>query len=173
MDQDSQQQIEELLAQLHDVQVADIKWWPPAPGWWLLAVLMIALCVVAMLWQQRRRRRFVWVALAESELASLESDFDRAEITAQAAVSRLSVLMRRSAMAARGRQNVARATDEQWINIIADVGNGQGFGRQEAEMLLQAPYSGKALQDEQILQLLKSCRAWLQGARVDRGSRHV
>lgn len=169
MDQDTQLQIKELLAQLRDVHVSPADWWPPAPGWWLLALLFAVLCVYGLLRQQRKHQRFAWVVLAETELAELEAQFERADISAQRTVSQLSVLMRRSAMAAKGRKSVARATDEEWIKLISAVGNGRGFGRSAAELLVQAPYRSTALPDEQVLDLLKSCREWLQGARMSRG----
>ncbi len=168
-----QEEIQNLLGQLRDVHSLPVNWWPLAPGWWIVALIVLCFCAYAMLKYSKRSNRFKWISLAEDELASLESDFNNSKISAQIALSRLSVLMRRSAMAAKGRQAVARATDEQWINIIADVSDEQGFGRSSAELLAQAPFKAQALSDEQVIELLYNCRAWLAGARKKGGATRV
>lgn len=172
MDQDTQQQIQELLSQLKDVHTQPSSWWPPAPGWWIVAfVLLGALSFLAMRFY-RGNRQFRWIAVAEAELAILASTFERDEIDAQTTVKRLSVLMRRSAIAALGRERVARATDEQWIEVISEVGNGR-FSRSAAELLQSAPYNAQSLSAEQVHVLLNSCRGWLAGARVRKQGTHV
>jgi len=115
MDQDTQQQIQELLSQVRDVHVPVQSWWPPAPGWWLVLVLVLCLIAFVASLVFKRKRGYRWIALAEAELARLESDFERDEADAQTTIKRLSVLMRRSAIAALGRERVARATDDNWI----------------------------------------------------------
>lgn len=165
--------VEELLAQLKDLSVSEVSWWPPAPGWWILAFLLVVTCFWVSQYFHRQKRRMRWVVAAESELAQLERQFASQAIDAQTAVSQLSVLMRRSAIAAMGRQSVARATDEQWIVLIAKIGNGQGLGRHAAETIAQAPFQAQPLPREQVEHLLSASKKWLHGARNNKGMSNV
>lgn len=172
MDQNTQQQIQELLSQLKDVHTQPSSWWPPAPGWWVVAFVVVAALGLLAVRFYRSNRQFRWIAVAETELGILESAFEGEEIDGQTTVKRLSILMRRSAIAALGRERVARATDEQWIQVISDVGNGR-FSRSDAELLQSAPYKAQSLTAEQVQGLLKNCHGWLAGARVRKQDSHV
>lgn len=172
MDQETQQQIQELLAQLKDVHTLPSSWWPPAPGWWIVALVILSVLGFFALRFYRGNRQFRWIAVAETELTALESAFELGELDEQTTVKRLSVLMRRSAIAALGRERVARATDEQWIQVISEVGNGC-FSRSDAELLQSAPYKAQSLSGEQVQGLLKSCSGWLAGARARKQGSHV
>lgn len=168
MDKDIQAEIQKLLSQLRDVHEPAISWWPLAPGWWLVAALLLSLCFAVALWFYRRDKRLRWTLVAKEELNALQKDFENGRLSEQVTVSRLAVLMRRSAMAANGRQGVARATDAQWVDIILDVGNRQGFGRSAAEALVTAAYKAKPLPRAQVSELLVACHTWLNGARRTR-----
>lgn len=172
MDQDTQQQIQELLSQLKDVHTQPSSWWPPAPGWWIVAFVVLGVLGFLAVRFYSGNRQFRWIAVAEAELEILASAFESQEIDEQTTVKRLSILMRRSAIAALGRERVARATDEQWIQVISEVGNGS-FSRSDAELLQSAPYKAQSLSAEQVQGLLKNCHGWLAGARVRKWDSHV
>ncbi len=172
MEQDIQQETEKLLAQLHDISAPAVHWWPPAPGWWLLLLLLVVLFALLGRAFLARHRRVRWVQFAETELRDLEQAFSQGDLDSRSVVAQLSVLMRRSAIAARGRTAVARATDERWIDIIREVGDGAGFGRSAALVLIQAPYKAQSLPDAQVKDLLQACAAWLKGARKVSGKGH-
>lgn len=163
--------VQELLDQLQDIHAPAASWWPPAPGWWLLALALLLALGLLLRWQLRRAGRRRWVALAEAELLGLQVAFDAGQLDPRQAVASLSVLMRRAALAALGRERAARATDERWIAVIGEVGGGR-FGRAAAELLLSAPYRREAPSEEQVRDLFAQCGDWLRGARRVRGGGH-
>ncbi len=113
------------LGRLHDIVVPPpVSWWPPAPGWLLLfcfaalAILMLILRGVIH-WQQNRYRR---EALAE--LARLEASAGNAGSPA-GAVAGMSKLLKRTAITAYGREQVASLTGTEWFAFLDRTGGTQ------------------------------------------------
>lgn len=106
------------LAQLRDIHLPGMPvWWPPAPGWWLLAVLLLAAIAVGLWlwrrhWQQQAYRR-----QAVSELERAWAIFI-ADANANRYAQSLSQILRRTALAAYPRHNIASLTGSHWLQFL-------------------------------------------------------
>lgn len=107
------------LDRLHDVIAPPpVPWWPPAPGWYFLLTFVAALVVVLLIkalirWQHNRYRREAlaeWRAI-EPKLAATD--------TRAAGLVDLAVLLKRTALSAFPRQDVANLTGDAWQSFLA------------------------------------------------------
>src|SRR5262245_40065720 len=102
------------LDRLHDIVAPPAApWWPPAPAWyWVLAfvlVLVVALVLDRLLrWQRNRYRREALAELFQQEVA-LYNPVRRA-----AALEGLAALLKRTALTAFPRNQVATLTGPAW-----------------------------------------------------------
>lgn len=107
------------LDRLHDIVVpAAVPWWPPAPGWlWFLAAVMLGvlgvLVRVVIGWQQNRYRREALAELARLEAVAADSTGCAAD-----ALCGLSELLKRTALTAFPRQQVAALTGPAWFEFL-------------------------------------------------------
>ncbi len=129
------------------------SWWPPAPGWWVLAAAVLIAVAVLAFWYTRRRRRQAAAHQARHELKALRRRFDR-HGDAVEYVRELSKLLRRYAVTAFPRRDVAALTGNAWLDFLdRHAGNAQfiqGVGRQ----LIDAPYKPAASIDVEQLAAL-------------------
>ncbi len=111
----------ELLAQLREVHVPDVSFWP-APGWWLLLVLFIVF-IIALKLRKRQQVRYeneAWRREALVEMSRLQSrlpqttDSERHDLVQQA-----SALLRRVMMQSFGRKQVAALTANDWLSEVS------------------------------------------------------
>lgn len=106
------------LAQLRDIHLPDLPgWWPPAPGWWIVTALVL-FALVAGLWAWRRH----YQQRAYRRQAAQELDRAWAELIGDANVSRyaqrLSQILRRTALMAYPRQQVAALAGAEWQRFL-------------------------------------------------------
>lgn len=94
------------LDRLHDLVVPPpVPWWPPTPGW-LIVIAAAALCLLAwivkrvMAWQANRYRREALALLDEMGAGELSN------------------LVKRVALAAWPREDVARLTGGKWLEFL-------------------------------------------------------
>jgi len=111
-------QSEELLSQLRALQPPDVSRMP-APGWWLvLLVFSVCLCIAWYLY--RRYQRGGWHRQAMAELNRL-----RAQVPTESTprvLATASRLVRRVALVARPRAEVASLQGKEWLDELdADV----------------------------------------------------
>jgi hypothetical protein len=127
-------------------------WWPPAPGWWGLAALVVVVALAAFFWYRRPLRRLQRAAL--TELKMLQSGVhDDAGLA-----HHLERLMRRYALAAYGRDDVASLSGEAWLAFVASHG-GTNLAGEPGQNLMRAAFGGRA-------DTMQSDRSrWLAGAR--------
>ncbi len=147
-------QQQELLQQLKDVtQPANPGWWPPAPGWWLLlfAVLLFA-GVLYWLFRKHtaRKSRNVWRISALEEHRRLhkmlENGSDQTEV-----IAKLSVLMRRVALAVEPRSRIASLTDDQWLSKLDAIGKTTEYTNGVGSVLYRHQYMrGQRLEDDAV-----------------------
>lgn len=147
---------------LRDIRGLDpLPWWPVAPGWWWLlgAVALLITFVVLLRWWWRRVRRN-WRDEAHDELRELRRRVRRGE--PREALSDMAVLMRRIAMARRGRRACAGLIGDRWLAWL-ETNDPQGFawqrdGRILTELLYAPP--GATVDREQLLAMLDAMEAW-------------
>jgi len=113
------------LANLHDiVSPPPVPWWPPAPGWYVVALIVAAL-VIVFLWRARRRwlaRRYRKQALTELRAIRLES------LEPAAAAASMMTLLKRTALAAYPRQEVAGLSGTDWWSFLDRGVGSKEFG---------------------------------------------
>lgn len=118
---------------------AALSWWPPAPGWWLLLLCLVALAGGLAWWLLRRRRLRAAARAAELELVAL-----RARLAEQGDagdfVRRLSILLRRYAIRAFPRRQVAALTGEAWLGFLDAQGGDGEFSGGAGRALAELPY---------------------------------
>lgn len=103
------------LENLHDIVVPPaVSWWPLAPGWYALAAVVgiLGLWGLLRLWRRRQRNRYRVLALAE--LASIRAEEPDAEILG----SYLMALLKRTALAAYPRAEVAATSGKAWWQYL-------------------------------------------------------
>ena len=128
--------MDELLQQLRDIHSApEPHWWPPAIGWWLLALLL----GYSLFWLstngRRRWRRWRLRRMALGQLQHLFANSSSQELAAE-----LSLLLRRLALSAYPREQVAGLHGEAWLNFLDRSGATDQFSRGPGRLLLDAPY---------------------------------
>jgi hypothetical protein len=103
------------LERLHDIVMPPAApWWPPAPGWYVVAgaVALATVVVAARAWAQYRRAAYRRAALAE--LGSLPP-------TAEA-TPRVAEILKRVALAAYPREEVAGLSGAAWVLWLGETG---------------------------------------------------
>ena len=101
------------LQNLNDIVMPGaVPWWPPAPGWFVLAALLAVILLLLLFrgWQARRRNRYRRQALLE--LASIRQN------GSADALSNVPVLLKRAALAAWTREQVAALSGEAWHRFL-------------------------------------------------------
>jgi len=150
------------LQNLNDIVLpAAVPWWPLAPGWYVLgAVLALAACWYGFRllkrWKSNRYRRS-----ALAELRQLRASGD------VSIVSQVPALLKRTALAAFPREEVASLSGLRWIEFLQRTG-GKATLEPGAGMLLQrAAYGTMSLTGAECEQLFTAAERWI--SRHDNG----
>lgn len=159
-----------LLEQLNDIAApAQPGWWPPAIGWWVLAILLIALLIYLLTMTKKRKQH--QLAQAWRELALAEHQRIRSSALSGSgkdgnpALSDLSVLMRRVALAVLPRAQIAAVTDQQWLAALDSIGQTSEYTDGVGQLLHRAPYRKKqTIAEEDLSRLLDLTEATISRA---------
>lgn len=90
-----------------------VPWWPPAPGWWVLFALLTVVAVIAAFRAWRRWRAAAYRRAALRELA------------AAANASAIAEILKRTALVAYPRTEVASLSGSAWLSWLAQTGGQQ------------------------------------------------
>jgi hypothetical protein len=129
------------LQNLNDIVLpASVEWWPLATGWYVLFVLML----VAIGWygyralQRWHTNRYRRVALQELTVLkeAVLNDIDR-----ETSLRQLPVLLKRTALAAYPRSQVASLSDSAWFSFLNSTLSSPAFTESSTETLSQLSYS--------------------------------
>jgi hypothetical protein len=156
------------LDRLHDIVVPPAApWWPPAPGWDCVLVLVLLIVLVLLVrgfihWQRNRYRR---EALAE--FRRLER---RLHDPAQrvAALTALAALLKRVALTAYPRGEVASLTGAMWFDFLDRTGGTTAFRAGVGGKLAAAAYAPVTvidMGDNEAAIIAASVRDWISGHR--------
>lgn len=148
---------------LHDIITAEpASFWPLAPGWiWLLAVITL-LMIIGLVWLIIRRQQNRYRHEALSELARLESLAADARNRHKALCS-MSVLLKRTALTAYPRPEVATLSGISWFTFLDSTG-GTRFSQGHGTTLESAIYqiSDHPLTSSEITDLVAEIRRWIR-----------
>lgn len=148
--------LSELISLMHDLAMPEpVPWIPATPGWWILFSWLIGTVLVATAAVVKRRRlnRYRREALAELTAIENESESSPGE-TAQ----RIAVLLKRTALVAYPRDQVASLFGADWARFLKDSTNNDRHIVAAADKLAVAAYQS----DCDSKMLCKPARRWIR-----------
>ena len=150
------------LAALHDVVVpAPVSWTPQTAGWYLLLLLLLVLLVYMVVKAVRRYQAARYRREALAELAQLELQAAEPARRTQA-LSRLPVLLKRTALSVAPRARVAGLTGEAWLRLLDRSYKGDGFTRGPGRRLADLAHRPVELSEAEARDLLGLVRVWIK-----------
>ncbi len=130
------------LRQLRDIHLPDpVGLWPLAWGWWVLIALLAGALLAGFIYWRRHQRQRRYRQQAKAELGSAYREFRQNGATA-VYLQQLSQILRRAALTAFPRKQVAGLKGDAWLEFLdqslpgADAPFTQGEGR----VLATGPY---------------------------------
>lgn len=152
------------LAQLQDIHLPDaVSWWPPAPGWlFVCGVLLVAAGFFATRWfLGYRRNRYRRVAVSELEQLAAALDARKNPTSTLQAVNGL---LKRVALRAYSREDVAQLHGADWASFLAERGK---LGKRQAEtarLLAEAPYQAEPpiSGQKELADCIQMARDWIR-----------
>jgi len=154
------------LEKLREIILPDpVSWMPQTIGWYAIFGLSL---LVAGWWVYGRLRRFRknrYRRLALEELAVIERELQRPEKRVKA-LAEIPVLLKRTALWAFPRNEVAGLSGERWLVFLDKTIGGKNFTEGEGRLLPELAYAPvrriAQLPDEQIGKLLQLIRRWIK-----------
>jgi hypothetical protein len=160
------------LDRLHDiVEPPPVPWWPPAPGWYVVAMI-VAIAAIYGAWRGWRH----WKANAyrRAALAELAGIATRAS-TDPAAWLDLPPLVKRTAIVAFGRDDVAALSGSVWLAYLDRTGGTTAFARGPGELLEALAYDPAAtrgISNDRITALRSLVDVWIRSHRPPKTMLH-
>jgi hypothetical protein len=155
------------LQGLHEILLPDpVSWLPQTAGWYLL----LGMALLALVWWGcGRLRHFTanrYRRLALAELAALEQQIQAPGRRAQV-LPRVPVLLKRTALSAFPRVEVAGLSGREWLTFLDRTLGGTGFtqgpGRLLRDLAYLPPSRVEELSQDTVSDLLELARGWIQG----------
>ncbi len=140
------------LQNLNDILVAGpVPWWPPAPGWYVLTGAVLA-ALAFLAWRRWRR----WRGDSYRRQAQAELEAIRAHGPAQ----RLPVLLKRTALSAWPRREVAALSGRDWHRFLDDSAQMNAFCNGVGESLDGLAYG--AADEAESGRLFEAAESWIR-----------
>ncbi|MFZ4284987.1 DUF4381 family protein [Variovorax sp. HJSM1_2] len=162
----------EALSALKDVIAPpEVPWTPQTPAWAVLGVVLL-LALLWLAWRALRRyraNRYRREALAE--LQRLEPQWDAGDQPRTQALLALAALLKRTALAAWPREEVAALSGEAWSHFLrTHAGSAKTSAPTLDKLLIDTEYRGSAalanLSSSDARALAQACRQWITSHRV-------
>lgn len=151
------------LQNLRDVHMPDpISWWPPAVGWWMIMGLLI-IGVSLVLWARASRQRTRPRRVALAQLEQVKQQY-AAHANDQWAITQVSDLLRRYALAVFSRSRVAGLSGQSWLNFLDTTGSTNQFSEGPGQSLRSSPYQPHA--PTSASDLLPLVERWIRQVQV-------
>jgi hypothetical protein len=143
------------LDRLHDIiTLPPVSWWPLAQGSLILAALVLFLLLLATVRLTFRRRFNLYRRQALAELKQLPCRAD--------AMNSLAILLKRVAISAFPRDQVASLTGMNWIEFLHHTGG--NFSDRAGHLLAIAPYDLNEVQqasNKELHDVMSAARFWI------------
>lgn len=159
------------LDNLHDiVEPAAISWWPPATGLWiLLALLLVWMIAIGLrFWIRYRRNGYRREALALLKQITPELLHSQ---TRGSALAEVAVLLKRTALSAYPREEVAELSGEQWLAFLDRSSHTHDFSQGAAAIIgiiSWQPQAGAKLSDQELKEIINSVQHWINSHRWEK-----
>lgn len=151
----------ELIERMANISVPQpVSYAPQTAGWWLLAGLLLCVAGGTLFVWLRRRKANAYRREARQVLRSLEPRL--AAATDEAVYRDLAVLVRRTALAAFPRGDVASLYGDEWLEFLDRTGGGD-FAHGPGRAIATAPYDGgKTLSTSERAALGTAVKTWVE-----------
>jgi len=147
-----QQDPANLSSQRDIIEPGAISLWPLAPGWWVVIGIVLALSGLLVWRALDKYRRNAYRRAAISELATINND-----------LARLPALLKRTALGAFPRTQVASLSGEEWLRFLDSSGSTTNFTDGPGREIVALAYTANALPEDQQLALLACAEQWIRG----------
>lgn len=146
------------LSNLHDIVLPmPISYWPPAPGWWMLALALLAVVLILIARFVAHYRRNAYRRAALRELDAIGPAVDSTSAV------RISAVLKRTALVAFPREEVAGLTGPAWLAFLDRTGRTEAFSSGDLAALA---YGGSSREGSAIS---RAAKHWV---RRHRGGEH-
>lgn len=147
------------LSNLRDIVLPPpVSYWPPAPGWWILAAALLAGLALLVARAVVRYRRDAYRRQALRELAALPAPLDAA------GAQSLSAILKRAALVAFPRTDVAALTGAAWLRFLDSSGRMQAFESGSAARLAEIALGEPVTADDKDIRA--AARNWIRRHRA-------
>jgi hypothetical protein len=147
------------LSNLRDIVLPQpVSYWPPAAGWWILAAAVLAALALLVARRVVRYRHDAYRRQALRELAALPAPLDAA------GAQSLSAILKRTALVAFPRADVAALTGTAWLRFLDTSGRMQAFETGSARQLAVIALGGPVADDGQAIRA--AARDWIRRHRA-------
>lgn len=149
-----------------------IPWTPAAPGWYLLGALLLAAALRIGLRLLRRHRDRAYRREALAALAGLRPDPPGASV-GPANLSELPRLLKRTALSAYPRSEVAGLSGDAWLSFLDRAYGGRGFTSGPGRLLPDLSYAAGAgsIEPERVEALFTLAETWIRKHRTTTDTR--
>lgn len=141
------------LERLHDILMpGPVPWWPPAPGVYLVLGVLL---VVALCFAMHGLRHYLRQAYRREALAAIRAS--------RLSVTELAALLKRVALTAYPREQVAGLTGQAWLQWLTET-SGLTVPPAVAEMLTRTVYTGAGAPE--TAELIAFIKRWIRRHRA-------
>lgn len=158
-------QANELLAQLHDIQLPDpVGWWPLAFSWWIM-IFSVTSILIGFLWYYLDlKRRNAYRLKAQQQLKAIRHAIDLKDTEKVAQINRL---LKQVALTAYGRNKTASLQSQEWVGFLAQNCNYIAQPQNLTQAIELGYRNPNSLSQQQRLELLNSladyAAKWIKG----------
>jgi len=160
------QDLQEALADLHDLAVPEaIPWGPQTAGWYVLFLVVLVLLVWLGMRALKKRSANRYRVVALEELAAIEVSLGSSDNRAPA-LAQLPILVKRVALSFTPRESVASLSGSSWLTFLDDSYQGSGFsegpGRLLADLAYARPAALEEVDSKTAADLIGVVRSWIR-----------
>ncbi|MGY0793771.1 DUF4381 domain-containing protein [Azospirillum argentinense] len=158
------------LSNLRDLALPNpVPWWPPAPGWWILAAGLLLAGLLLAVRAIARYRANAYRREALRVLDALEGDIGKADAALLA--QRMASLLKRAALAAYPRSEVAGLDGASWLAFLDRTAGTDRFTTGPARRLPDLVYGAAEGGTDALREIAATARLWLRTHRAPASGR--